>query len=358
MKTIFLDIDGVLNTSDTFITRHNMWKQTGKWISKYDEFRIKILSEIVYETDTKIVLSATMRDEFIEENDRVIAITTDSKELEMLFNKYGISIYDLTLILSGNRQIEIRKWLEEYSNIDSFVILDDDSSDLTNFVGKELVKTNLFCGGLSKIHKEDIINKLNNEELNMNLKLEKILLSDNIVKSINDNINYLLTIIPEIKDMINFPHNHPHHHLDVWNHTLLALSLSKKDFDIRVVLLLHDIGKPHSYQDGEVRHFKGHPKVSSYISRNVLERLGYEKDYIEEMCYLIENHDNPITRYDLLNNFKLTTKRYLIQYCDALAHNPKKLEKRKEYLKNTLEIIKEYKPNVEKNIKTKIKYNL
>lgn len=46
-------------------------------------------------------------------------------------------------------------------------------------------------------------------------KLEKILLSDNIIESINNNICYLLEIIPEINSMINFPQNHPHHHLDV-----------------------------------------------------------------------------------------------------------------------------------------------
>ena len=70
------------------------------------------------------------------------------------------------------------------------------------------------------------------------MTLEEILLSDNIIESINNNIDYLLKIIPEIKDMIGFDHKHPHHHLDVWNHTLLALSLSPKDFDIRLSLLL------------------------------------------------------------------------------------------------------------------------
>ena len=158
--------------------------------------------------------------------------------------------------------------------------------------------------------------------------------------------------------MIGFEHNHPHHHLDVWSHTLLALSHSNNDFDLRLCLLLHDIGKPHSYQDEEVRHFKGHSKVSSNISRNILIRLGYGKNYIEEMCYLIESHDNQITYYDILENFNLALKRYLIQYCDALAHNPEKLEKRIIYLKNVLENLKEFKPDIEKNVKTKIKYNL
>lgn len=44
------------------------------------------------------------------------------------------------------------------------------------------------------------------------LKFESILVSKDIIKSINDNIDFLLNFIPELKDMIDFPHNHPHHH--------------------------------------------------------------------------------------------------------------------------------------------------
>ena len=84
---------------------------------------------------------------------------------------------------------------------------------------------------------------MHNQEL-----LQNILTSNNVIESTNNNIYILLGIIPELKDMMGFQHNHPHHHLDVWNHTLLALSLSEPIFDIRLCLLLHDIGKPHSYQ--------------------------------------------------------------------------------------------------------------
>ena len=216
---------------------------------------------------------------------------------------------------------------------------------------------------LTKKDQKECLKKLNEELKNIKLfnekkELEKILLSNDIVKSIEENKEMLLTIIPELNDMIGFEHNHPHHHLDVWEHTICALSYSCNDFDLRICLLLHDIGKPYSYQDGEVRHFKGHPKASSNISRNILNRLGYEKDHVEKICYLIENHDNPLTYYDVLDNFDLSLERYLIQYCDALAHNPEKLEKRKQYLKNTLEKFKEVKPNIEKRVKKKIKYNL
>jgi tRNA nucleotidyltransferase (CCA-adding enzyme) len=190
---------------------------------------------------------------------------------------------------------------------------------------------------------------MNNQEV-----IQKILMSEDIVQSINNNIDILLEIIPELKDMIGFQHNHPHHHLDVWNHTLFALSLSEPNFDIRLCLLLHDIGKPHSYQDDEIRHFKGHPLKSSVISRNILTRLGYDEEYINEMCYLIENHDNPMTKGDIENNYEISVKKFCIQYCDALAHHPDKLEKRIEYLKTVFEYIKQIDNNIDKKIKIKI----
>ncbi len=108
-----------------------------------------------------------------------------------------------------------------------------------------------------------LVSKVSKKNEVSNMILHEILLSNDIVESINRNMDSLLQIIPEIENMIGFEHKHPHHHLDVWNHTLLALSLSEKDFDIRLCLLLHDIGKPFSYQDEEVRHFRNHAKVSA-----------------------------------------------------------------------------------------------
>ena len=164
------------------------------------------------------------------------------------------------------------------------------------------------------------------------MNLQTILLSDNVDKSIKDNLDYLLEIIPEIKSMIGFEHNHPHHHLDVWNHTLLALSMSKNDFDVRLSLLLHDIGKPFSYQDEEVRHFRGHPKKSAEMAKVILKRLNCDDDYVNYISYLIEHHDTPISDEQIRENYELCLKLFEIQRCDALAHHPEKLEKRKAYI--------------------------
>ena len=172
-------------------------------------------------------------------------------------------------------------------------------------------------------------------------KLYDILMSKDIIESINNNLDELVSLIPEIKYMFKFSHKHPHHHLDVWEHTLFALSLSSIDFDIRLSLLLHDIGKPFSVIEiNGVRHFPNHPTISKKMSKTILTRLGFSEDYINKICYLVEYHDTMITKDDIENDYDLSFKRYLIQECDALAHNPNKLEKRKKYLDYTKKLLK------------------
>lgn len=174
------------------------------------------------------------------------------------------------------------------------------------------------------------------------IKLEKILTSDNVVKSINDNLDYILKLMPEVGDMFDFEHNHPHHHLDVWNHTLLALKNSDNDFEIRLTLLLHDIGKPSSYQDEEVRHFRGHQQKSKEIATNILQRLNCPLELSNRILYLIKTHDTLIDIEECnYENMDLILKRLSIQYADALAHHPEKVGPRIEKLNNVKEQIED-----------------
>lgn len=162
--------------------------------------------------------------------------------------------------------------------------------------------------------------------------LKSILMVDDVIDSINDNLDIVLDLIPELRDTIGFDHKHPHHHLDVWNHTMLALSMAPMEFEIRMALLLHDIGKPHSYQEGEVRHFKNHAHISSLMSFEILSRLHFSPDEVSELCYLIEQHDSLITEDEISKNRNLAIKKFKMQCCDGLAHNPSKLAKRIAYL--------------------------
>ena len=164
----------------------------------------------------------------------------------------------------------------------------------------------------------------------MNNKLEEILTSDYVVKEIYNNLDYLLEIIPELKMTISFDQKHPHHHLDLFEHTLAALSLSPNSFEVRIAILLHDIGKPYEFTDTEVRHYPNHATISSHIAKNILTRLGYDKKSVDEICLMIKYHDTNLLN---LNDKAFLNKMYIIQYCDIYAHNPKYLSKRIKYLK-------------------------
>ena len=158
-------------------------------------------------------------------------------------------------------------------------------------------------------------------------ELERILTSLNIEEEIRNNEEFIFDLIPELKYEVDFPHNHPHHSFDVWNHTIEALKHIEPDFELRLIVLLHDIGKPFSYQDGTdgVRHFKGHPSKSKEISEHILTRLHIEPK--EEILYIIENHDTPINPHKIKNR-ETEIKRLKVQYADAYAHSSSTIQKR------------------------------
>ena len=163
--------------------------------------------------------------------------------------------------------------------------------------------------------------------------MQKILKGHNVAEALTENMEDILKLIPEIRSMINFEHKHPHHNLDVWQHTLAVIrNLNTNDLELNMAALLHDIGKPVSYQDDEVRHFHGHPEKSYQITISILERLGYNKGFIDRVAYLVKTHDTIIDPTNLDSTYEMIKKRLKLQYADAKAHHPNTVEKRIKFL--------------------------
>lgn len=164
----------------------------------------------------------------------------------------------------------------------------------------------------------------------MKERLESILCHEFVLFSIDENLEELFSLIPELRLMVNFDQNNPAHDKDLWNHTLYALALSKNDFEIRLSLLLHDLGKVTCNYTGEdnITHYKGHPLDSFKISESILKRLDFSQKEQARILYLIIHHDDPIETE--LN--ELERKRLHIQYCDLYAHDRKYIEQRRNYI--------------------------
>lgn len=154
MKVLFLDIDGVLNSENWFAYRiycvkNNMVNILMNFVdtddrnikhklTMLDDRAIANLNRIIEETGCKVVLSSSWRSSIESEN----IFTQDLLKLK----GFKYEFYDVTPRLwfsdfSTRRGEEIKFWLDKESEkheIESFVILDDDSDmlpeQMNNFV--------------------------------------------------------------------------------------------------------------------------------------------------------------------------------------------------------------------------------
>ncbi len=166
-----------------------------------------------------------------------------------------------------------------------------------------------------------------------------------------DNIGYILrrykdivaVIFPELVSTFEFEQNNPNYNKTVWKQTTTAVANIKPDLLLRMVMLMHDIGKPISLEtdSNKIDHFKSHNRFSMVFARTALERLKYPTDFIENVVLLIEYHnmhfsDNRRQIKHILNkigeeNFR---KLLLVQKADILSQSKYK----REYKLNNLSL--------------------
>ena len=103
---------------------------------------------------------------------------------------------------------------------------------------------------------------------------------------------------PEVLDMVGFPQRNRHHCYDVWEHTLHALAQVPPELELRLTMLLHDIGKPGccTIDASGCGHFKGHPARSAALAEEMLRRLRTDNATRETVVRLVAWHDRNIPR--------------------------------------------------------------
>lgn len=165
MKIIFLDIDGVVATADTY------W---GGKVNKSDEELIDKncidnLNIIVKETGAKIVISSSWRyinhindlQKLFEKCGFIGQIIDRTPIWNEYKNDVGINkVNDLLYFWDHERGNEINMWLQRNKEkIESFIIIDDEVSDIYPIFPDRLIITSM-DGGLKEKHIIESINLL------------------------------------------------------------------------------------------------------------------------------------------------------------------------------------------------------
>lgn len=162
MKVIFLDIDGVMNSTEEMIALYN---QYGSSIDNTlpSPAKCKLLKQLVDETGAKVVLSSSWRlslnaiqkliDLFESYNLVLSGFTCHEVESKKFKNtlyedikpRYQHTIGDFGTYIE-DRGAEIAAWLLDHPKVSNFVILDDEDSDIKAWFPNNLVKTDLQVG--------------------------------------------------------------------------------------------------------------------------------------------------------------------------------------------------------------------
>lgn len=124
-------------------------------------------------------------------------------------------------------------------------------------------------------------------------------------------LNLLEQFAPELPPMVGVDQG-AYHHLDVWEHSLLALrNVGTEDLVLSLAALLHDVGKPETRfvdEQGKVRFF-GHENIGAEMAERLLRRLKLPVKEIDQVRLLIRNH----MRLTAIKDFSATAARRLVR---------------------------------------------
>lgn len=174
-------------------------------------------------------------------------------------------------------------------------------------------------------------------------------------------LNLLTEIIPEVEELNKIPQNPRFHKSNVLVHTLQTLPYIPENPDLKMAMLLHDIGKKETTEmiNGEYR-AHNHWKISEEKTKTILSRLKYPKEKVDKISKLVKNHhllhnlvlDSKVTDktlrgvikdyHDILPDIEIMTK------ADILSDNPNSqeiLEKTNELI-NRIHQLEQTNPNL------------
>ena len=141
------------------------------------------------------------------------------------------------------------------------------------------------------------------------IEIEKMLLSDHVDLALDAMVRSHLNeqccqqtiegqsrripILPELTHLVELPQAPEHHVHDGWRHTLAVVKGVPPNLVLRWAALLHDVGKGvegvRGFHNGRITD-RNHDTVGANMTRDILTRLGYVKEFVNLVVWLVERH--------------------------------------------------------------------
>ena len=152
MKIIFLDCDGVLNSSTWYATARSEDRDMSNHFNHIDPITVELLNKIVEATGAKIVITSVWR-----KNHLVGEIAHWLRQLGCTGEVLGAT----PSLPSGIRGEEIQSWLNSsrHGRAMTKMVIIDDSCDMAHLL-PHLVRTSHYGGGLQQEHVDEAIRRL------------------------------------------------------------------------------------------------------------------------------------------------------------------------------------------------------
>lgn len=120
---------------------------------------------------------------------------------------------------------------------------------------------------------------------------------------------------------------------------------------LALAAFFHDIGKPHSYQDGPdgIRHFYGHAAKSAEMADSIMRRMRFNNSIREQVVTLVKYHDadiKPEAKYvkkwlNKLGSEPLLRCLFMLKYSDIIGQAIKGKVKRLKEVNNLFAVLRD-----------------
>ncbi len=138
---------------------------------------------------------------------------------------------------------------------------------------------------------KDLLKNISAERLQV--ELIKLICGKNAFNVLMEYPDVLGVFIPEILPCVGFTQYGKKHAYDVWEHICHTVDTIPPEKDLRLTMLLHDLGKipTHKLNDNGDSTFKNHAMVGGEMAKEILTRLKFDKKTINRVSYLVSYHD-------------------------------------------------------------------